>query len=81
MARSHGNRIGPLGRGGRAVTNARRMWPYLLMAWERWQSLTPEEKERYTRQAREYAERGKKVLDQQRRRKSPIKGATKPPRP
>jgi hypothetical protein len=57
------------------------MWPYLLMAWERWQSLTPEEKERYTRQAREYAERGKKVLDQQRRRKGPIKGATKPPRP
>ena len=69
MARSYGKHIGPAGRGGKAVTNARRMWPYLLMAWERWQSLSPEQKERYKRQAREYAERGRKALEQQRGRK------------
>ena len=33
------------------------------MAWERWQSLSPEEKERYKKQARGFAERGKKTLD------------------
>ena len=38
------------------------------MAWERWQSLSPEEKERYKKQARGFAERGKKTLDEQRRR-------------
>ena len=30
----------------------------VLMAWERWQSLAPEEKERYKKQARDYAQRG-----------------------
>jgi hypothetical protein len=43
----------------------------MLMAWERWQSLTPEEKERYKKQAREYMERGRAVLDAQRARKPP----------
>jgi hypothetical protein len=33
------------------------------MAWERWQSLSDEEKERYRRQAREYAGRGRETLD------------------
>jgi hypothetical protein len=33
-----------------------------MMAWERWQSLSPEEKERYKRQAREYSERARKML-------------------
>ena len=59
-------------RGGRirsSVRGARRVWPYVLMAWERWQSLTPEEKERYKKQARGYANRGKAALDAQRRRK------------
>jgi hypothetical protein len=55
-------------RGSKAVTNVRRLWPYLLMAWERWQSLPPEKKEQYKRQAREAAEHGRKVLDQQRRK-------------
>jgi hypothetical protein len=61
-------------RGGRirtAVRGGRRVWPYMLMAWERWQSLTPEEKERYKKQAREYMERGRAVLDAQRARKPP----------
>jgi ribosomal protein L34 len=70
MARSKRNpqRVGP-SRGAKAVTNVRRMWPYLLMAWERWQALPPEKKEQYKRQAREAAERGRKVLDQRRKRK------------
>jgi glycogen debranching enzyme len=59
------------GRTARVSHRARRLWPYVLMAWERWQSLPPEEKERYKRQARRYAERGKKALDERRRRRPP----------
>jgi TRAP-type C4-dicarboxylate transport system substrate-binding protein len=68
MARSQRRQLGPR-RGTKAVTSARRLWPYVLMAWERWQSLSPEQRERYKRQAREYAERGRKALDEQRRRR------------
>jgi hypothetical protein len=57
------------GRSSKAVANARRLWPYLLMAWEHWQSLSAKEKEQYKRQAREYAERGKKLLDQELKRR------------
>jgi hypothetical protein len=39
------------------------------MAWERWQSLSPEQKERYKRQARDYSERGRKALEERRRRR------------
>jgi glycogen debranching enzyme len=53
----------------RTARGARRVWPYMLMAWERWQALSPEEKERYKRRAREYAERGRRALDQRRRRR------------
>ena len=38
------------------------------MAWERWQAMPPEQRERYRRQARDYAERGRKVMEDQRRR-------------
>jgi hypothetical protein len=65
---------GGAARGGRAVRaahGARRLWPYVLMAWERWQSLPPERKEGYKRQARQYAERGRRVLDQRRGRRPP----------
>jgi hypothetical protein len=41
------------------------------MAWERWQSLSPEEKERYKKQARGYFQQGKKALDAQRRKRPP----------
>ena len=54
-----------------AVRGARRVWPYVLMAWERWQSLSPEEKERYKKQARGYMDRGRKALEAQRRRRPP----------
>jgi hypothetical protein len=53
----------------RAVRGARRAWPVLLMAWERWQKLPDHEKERYKRQAREATERGRKMLEQRRRKK------------
>jgi TRAP-type C4-dicarboxylate transport system substrate-binding protein len=55
-------------RRGRAVHNVRRLWPFVLMAWERWQKLEPEQKERYMRQAREYAQRGRKAVEQRRRK-------------
>jgi glycogen debranching enzyme len=58
---------------GSRVTQLRRLWPYVLMAWERWQQLSPEEKERYKRQARDYAERGRKALDERRKRRPPKK--------
>jgi hypothetical protein len=44
----------------------RRAWPVLLMAWERWQALPEEDKERYRRQAREYVERGRAVARRRR---------------
>jgi hypothetical protein len=59
------------GRTRSAARGARRVWPYVLMAWERWQSLSPEEKERYKKQARGYMERGRKSLEAQRRRRPP----------
>jgi hypothetical protein len=39
------------------------------MAYERWQALPPEQKDRYVRQAREYAERGRRAVEQRRRRR------------
>ena len=70
MARTQKS-LGRLGRARGAVRGARRAWPYVLMAWERWQSLSPDEKERYKRQARAFAERGKKTLDSQRHKRPP----------
>ena len=46
---------------------ARRVTPLAMEAYRRWQSLSPEEKERYKRQARGYADRGRKALEQRRR--------------
>jgi hypothetical protein len=57
------------GRMTRGAQGARRLWPLVMMAWERWQSLSPEQKERYKRQARDYAGRGRKALDDRRRRR------------
>jgi hypothetical protein len=60
-----------VGRTRGAVRGARRVWPYVLMAWERWQSLSPEEKERYKKRARDYAQRGRQTLEAQRRKRPP----------
>ena len=53
------------------IGQVRRLWPYVLMAWERWQAMSPEEKERYKRHARDYAQRGKKMVDERRKRRPP----------
>lgn len=50
----------------RAVHGVRKLWPFVLMAWERWQALSPAEKERYKRRARDYAGRGKRMIDSRR---------------
>ena len=76
MARSQRNLgrgagYGRVGRARSAARGARRLWPYVLMAWERWQSLTPEEKERYKEQARGYMDRGRAAMDAQRRKRPP----------
>ena len=54
-----------------AGRGARRLWPYVLMAYERWQSLSPQEKERYKQRARGYADRGKRALESRRKRRPP----------
>ena len=67
MAR--GGPRGPRGAGmQRATKTARRVWPYVMLAWERWQSLSPQEKERYKKHAREFADRARKVLGSRRGR-------------
>jgi TRAP-type C4-dicarboxylate transport system substrate-binding protein len=53
----------------RVTRTGRKMWPLMLMAWERWQKLPQHEKDGYKRQAREYAERGRKAVQQRRRRR------------
>lgn len=53
----------------RAARGARRLWPVVLMGWERWQSLPPERKEQYMRQARGYADRGRKAIGERRSRR------------
>jgi hypothetical protein len=42
----------------RAVRTARRLYPLLLEAYRRWDRLTPAERERYKKMARQYARRG-----------------------
>jgi TRAP-type C4-dicarboxylate transport system substrate-binding protein len=56
-------------RGQAMARAARRAWPVVLMAWERWQALSPAEKERYKKRAREAADRGKRALEKQRKRR------------
>jgi hypothetical protein len=59
-----------MGARGQALQKAgRRAWPVLLMAWERWQALSPAEKKRYKKQARQAADRGRRALEKQRKRR------------
>ena len=60
-------------RGRGAASGIRRAWPYVMMAWERWQSLSPAEKERYRQRARDgaararqYADRGRTAIEKRR---------------
>jgi hypothetical protein len=57
------------GRFARVRNAARRMWPVALEAWRRWDQLPPKQKERYKRQASEYAGRGRKALADRRARR------------
>ena len=59
--------IGP-SRGSKAVTNVRRLWPYLLMAWERWWRRRRRRRSSTSARLREAAERGRKAVDQRRKR-------------
>jgi hypothetical protein len=43
----------------RAARYARRVWPFVVMAYRRWDALTDEEKERYRQTARRTVERGR----------------------
>ena len=58
----------PRSRLTRATSAGRRAWPIMLMAWERWQALSDDDKERYRRQARGYADRGRRMMEQRRKR-------------
>jgi hypothetical protein len=53
----------------RVTRTSRKLWPLMLMAWERWQKLPQHEKDRYIRQARGYADRGRKAVLQRRRKR------------
>jgi hypothetical protein len=46
---------------------ARRAYPIILAAYERWQSLSDEEKERYKAHVRTASERGRRMIEQRRR--------------
>ena len=65
MAGDQRKQIGS-GRRERVVRGVRKAWPIMLMAWERWQALSPEDKERYKRRARDYAEKGRQTLKKRR---------------
>jgi TRAP-type C4-dicarboxylate transport system substrate-binding protein len=45
----------------RAARTARRLWPVALALYRRWDSLPPEQKERYRRMARENAQRSREA--------------------
>ena len=46
---------------------ARRGWPLALEAKRRWDRMSPEEKERYKTQARQYAQRGRDTIAKRRK--------------
>jgi hypothetical protein len=48
---------------------ARRVTPLAMEAYRRWQALSPEDKERYKRQARGYTDRGRQAIEQARHRR------------
>ena len=56
---------------GRVAAGSRRAAPVILAAWERWQALPEEDKERYRRRAREYAGRARRAVEDAQRRRGP----------
>lgn len=67
---------------GRVAAGGRRAAPVIMAAWERWQALPEEDKERYRRRAREYAQRARRAVEAAQRRRKPLAGARRrrPPR-
>ena len=57
----------PSPRSQQMARSVRRAYPIVLAAYERWQALSPEEKERYKQRARAAGERGRRVIEQRRR--------------
>ncbi|MEA2403404.1 MAG: hypothetical protein QOE08_51 [Thermoleophilaceae bacterium] len=55
------------GRAAQAMRMARRATPLALEAYRRWDQLTPEQKKRYAKMAREYAGRGRVALERAQR--------------
>ncbi|MBA3301458.1 MAG: hypothetical protein H0T15_06270 [Thermoleophilaceae bacterium] len=51
----------------RATRTAKRLWPLALEGYRRWQNLSPQQKERYMAQARNAADRARRLADQRRR--------------
>jgi hypothetical protein len=66
------------GRSRAMARAARRAWPFVLAAYERWQALSPEEKERYRARVRSAGERSRRVIEQRRRRGGPGGGGLGP---
>jgi hypothetical protein len=56
------------GRVAAARRLARRMWPVVLEAYRRWDRLSPAEKERYRKRARDYGRRGRRAVERARGR-------------
>lgn len=55
------------------------MWLYVLMARDCWHFLSPDDKERYKKQARGFADRGRKTLEAHRRRgRTYLSGSERP---
>jgi hypothetical protein len=52
-----------------AARRARRLAPLAMMAYERWQRMSPEEKERYMKMARQNVDRARAAVEQRRGRR------------
>lgn len=44
------------------MRHVRRLWPFVLMGYERWQQLPQHKKDAYLQQAKGYADRGRKTI-------------------
>ena len=59
----------------RAARAARRLAPFALEAWRRWERLPDAEKERYRQRARDATQRGRTALERARERRRGGPGA------
>jgi len=59
----------PSGRFGRVTHTARRLWPFAIEAWRRWDHLPEHRKQRYKQMAGDYARRGRDTYESRRKRR------------